>query len=98
MPLKITSIRIPNLWNNETSFTLLETINAQMTDVHAEDLPVSGEDDQFLDESSRLQLVHSNVQRIFSFAMIRYEEDTLRQLMDGIIQNSLKKLLKTAAK
>lgn len=69
-----------------------------MTERHGVDLPRSKEYDEFLDENHKLHLAHLEVQRMIDSALLRYEENTLRRLTDGVIKSTMKTLLKTAAK
>lgn len=69
-----------------------------MPNQHAHDLLVLGEDGEFLNDSNRFHLTHSEVQKMIRFSMLRYEEITLRRLMIGVIQNITETLLEAAAK
>lgn len=64
-----------------------------MTSRYADDPAISKEDDKFLDDNNRLSLMHSEVQRMLNFALLRYEENTVRQLADVMIQNIMETVL-----
>lgn len=75
-----------------------ETTNPPVTDQHADDLPEAEEDDESLDDNSRLYLTQLDVQRMIDSVMLRYEENTVKRLSEGIIRNTMETLSKTAAK
>lgn len=50
MVSQMANIRVPQSWNNETAIMLQEATNLHMDDQHVDDLPVSGEEDDFLHE------------------------------------------------
>lgn len=69
-----------------------------LTDGHADDLPLSAEDDELLEENNRTHVRHLDVQKIIESTLLRYEENTLKRLSDGISQNIKKILFQTPAK
>lgn len=69
-----------------------------MTDRYVDDFLVSEEDDAFLDGTDRLHLIYSEAQRMIYVDMLKYEVSTLRWLTDGMIQDTVESLFKTAAK
>lgn len=68
-----------------------------MTHGHADDLLVSAENDDFLDDNIISHLPHAHDQRMANAAVFRYEENTLSLLTDGIIWKTIETLLKIAA-
>lgn len=56
MAPEIVNIRASDSWNNQPAMNLQKTTDLLMTDRQVEDLLVSGEDDKFLDENSKLHL------------------------------------------
>lgn len=75
-----------------------ESTNLLVTDQHADDLPVLGEDEAFLYDNNRIRIEHSDLQGMIDYSMIRYEENTMRQLSDRMIRNTMNTLLKTTAR
>lgn len=69
-----------------------------MTNQHANNAPLSEKDDEFLDDENRMHLAHSKVKSMNDSAMLRYGENTLRQLTDRNVQNTMATLSKTNAK
>lgn len=59
-----------------------EVTNLPVIGQHANHLPVSEEDDNFLHDNNRLNETHSDVQRMIDYAMLkheRYHEGTVGQ-------------------
>lgn len=65
---------------------------------HADGLPVSEDDDKFLDENNRLLLKHSVVQRMVYFDTLRYEENAVKLLIHMMNQDTVKILLRTSSR
>lgn len=75
-----------------------ETENQQMTDRHADDLLLSGMEDESLDDNHRMHPTHSGLPRIIDSAMLRNEENMLMQLRDRVTKNSMNTSLTTTDK
>lgn len=58
---QMADIRVPDLWNNEHTIIVQETIKRLVTDRHADNLPVSGEHYEVLHDNNRLHVTHSKV-------------------------------------
>lgn len=95
---KMTNTRILDSWNNEPAIIVQEFTNLSVTDRYDDDLPVPGEDDEFLDEYNRLHVMYWDIQRMIASAMLRYEEISLTRLSDEMIWNVTETLFKTTAK
>lgn len=78
MTVKTAHIRVPDFSNNKSTFIVQETTNQPTTERHADDLPASEEDDQYLVENNRLHLTHLVVQRMIDSSIPIYEETTLK--------------------
>lgn len=52
---------------------------------------------EFVNDNNRFLLAHSEVQRAIDSTMLRYEENILRKLGDGMIQNTTDMLLNITA-
>lgn len=89
MAAQITNIRITDVWNNELAVKVPETTHLPMDDRHSDDLPESGEDEEFLHENYRLHITHSEVQKMIDSAMYRYEESTMRRLSEGMTRHTM---------
>lgn len=70
---QVVSVLLLDVCNSQQTIMVQETTNVAMTDRYAHDIPVSVEEEYFPDEISILDIVHSNVQSMVDYAMIRYE-------------------------
>lgn len=68
-----------------------------MTDRHVDDLPVSEEDDEFLDENNRLRLKYWNFQKMIDFVSLRYDKNILRRLSNTVILDTEEGLPETTS-
>lgn len=91
-------IDVSDSCNNHTDNTVLETTSRTVADGLTDDLPVLREVEEFLDENIRLYITRLEFQRIINSALFKYKENTLTQLTDGIIQNTMETLLRTTAR
>lgn len=77
---------------------VLETADLPVTELYADKLPVSRNNDDCLHDNNWLHVAHSDVERIIDSAMLRYEENSMIPLSHEIIRNTKETLLKTTAK
>lgn len=92
------SIGIRDFGNNEAVNMVQESTNPPVTVQYADGLPISGEDEMFLDDKIRLKISHSDVQKMVDFAMLWYEETTFGRFSEGCSRNTMGNLLNTLAK
>lgn len=94
----IHNIRVSSWWKKQSLIMPQETTVPPLTYRHADDLPLSGEDEAFQDVDGRLHVTHSEVQRMTDSAILRYEKSTLKRLRDAVIQHNMKALPRTSAR
>lgn len=68
---QMASVCVPELWTYKHAIMVQETTNMPLTIRQADDVPLSGEEDEFLAENNRVNLVHSEVPKVSSCAMLR---------------------------
>lgn len=98
MTAQMANIRVPDFSNSELATMMQETKIPSVADRLTDILAVSGEDEEFLDDSNKFHLTHSNIQRMIDSAIPRYEERTFRQLSGGMFRNTMESLPKITVK
>lgn len=68
-----TVFHVLDLCNNEPVAMVMKSTNPPVTERHADNLPVSGEDVESLDDENCLHLTHSYVLKMIYSAIIRFE-------------------------
>lgn len=92
---QVAKISVLDLWKKEPDIMVQETTKPPVTDGLADDLPVSGDPEAFLDENKGFHLVESDLRRLIGISTLRYEANTLTWLSDGLIRNTVETLLST---
>lgn len=76
MASKMANVCVPDLRKIESTIKIQETSNLSMTNEHADDVPASRKNDEFLNDKNILYVTHSEVQGMINSAMLTYEKLT----------------------
>lgn len=75
-----------------------KTVDLPVIGQHDDDFSVLAEDEEFLQDKIRFQVTLSDIKRMIDSSLLRYEENTMGRLSDGMIRDNIGSLPKIATK